>query len=212
MESRLDEISMQKTVIHGTLQRFNSLNSEVDSIHEIDKLYSNEEQIINKLSGKIILKSAGMDREIEEKIPDSIDEFLNLKDKFSKHVEKIEKIHGMVNSSQLNLMNFLENPEADAPLEDVNNDSSDSLDRQDSFKIPAAFGNEKLRSRQNSKRKLEKSMLDEIAETNENKADDGMVSGEKLKLKKRKSIFFEGSNEDEKNKNDGTGLETTRVS
>lgn len=52
-ESRISDISMQKTVIGVGMKRGNSFVSQVESINEVDKLYTKEEMKITKIVGRI---------------------------------------------------------------------------------------------------------------------------------------------------------------
>lgn len=52
-ESRISDISMQKTVIGVGMKRANSFVSQVESINEVDKLYTKEEMKITKIVGRI---------------------------------------------------------------------------------------------------------------------------------------------------------------
>lgn len=200
-ESRIDDISMQRTVIRG-ISRINSFTSEVESINEVDKMYTEEERKINKLMKRANLKMAGLDNEIFIKEPKSTGEFMKFREQYDQNYEKLNKIKEMIQNSKITLMEFLENPESNQPLAEINGHSSESEGENEKEEFIKKLQLEKsppkielssispgIRSRMSSKRTKKdldnKPKLEEIAES----IKEFNLDPSKNKLTRRKSKF-----------------------
>ena len=208
-ESRISDISMQQTVIGVGMKRSNSINSEVECINEVDKLYTKEEMKIAKLAvniketqGKMMMgwnidevditkeeskfdlnagtaikkknpqRYGGMS--YPSKIKNSMNsrgkkdtnndvvgsellnnQYIQGKDEYEDFVDEYYNINKMMVDAKKNLMNFLENPEADEELQDLEQqdeeNSEEGLFKKDLHMTP-------IETRNNSFNKIQSQM------------------------------------------------------
>lgn len=161
LENRMDEISMQVTIIGGALNLLKANNSSgIDSIKEVKHMYTNEETNVNKISSRV--KNTLNHNEYNKKInkekeaaPENIDEFIDVRNSYQDLAGKINDIHLLNEEAKSNLMDFLVSPEADKELEEV--DSVSDSQENNSFiptspEVTSKLGEQLARSNRGSKK------------------------------------------------------------
>lgn len=144
-ESKIDDISMQRTVVGGGYKLLKGLSqsSGIDSIKEVKHLYTAEETNINKISSKIKavykeIQENNFENEgknlleisIEknpEKCEKSIENFLKKKQGFEAFSTTIVELKKIQEEARNDLMDFLASAEADQELEELESNSQSRI-------------------------------------------------------------------------------------
>lgn len=139
-ESRLDDLSMQRTVVGAGMQlKGMSHSSGIDSIKEVKHLYTAEETNVTKIANRI-KKDCEVLRKKEKKLGlsnmENIEEFINQREGHQDYTATIGDVFMIQEEARGTLMDFLASPEADQELEEINSRSNSKLN-DDTF-IPTS--------------------------------------------------------------------------
>ena len=123
-ESRLDELSMQKTVIgQSKMQAGPTIShiSDVQSINEVNKLYNQNELEMDKYVKKMHKKAKKVGDLNSTKASQSknTNQYSSSKYGFEKSLRNYNNVIELTEMSRKNLMEFLDSLEADKPLLDI---------------------------------------------------------------------------------------------